>query len=318
MSRNSLADRVLERLIQGDSLDGLGVQKVDGRWDLRGLHFPAPRTLPGPRVAGYETVKVSEVVELKNIVVSSLDLREAHWKGLRLVGVTVRDCLFEGARMPALSVWETTFESCSFRSANLQGASMCGSPLRPWRHSRLTSWSNVDFAGADLRGTSHLAESFRACNFAYSRLDGVNFDGARHFGSQFAGQLSDVEFYRRPQVRMVRGAENLMSAVNFSDAELRYCAFWDIDLADALLPDFHPHVVFKPKVSTARQVLALLEPYGHDDLRAMMQQVIKEGPPTPEARAILHIETLGSTSDERHWASALIRRAEALVAKAQR
>ncbi len=64
---------VVQRLRAGQPLDGLGLEKVAGRWDLRGMRLSPPITrAPGPRDAGVATVSLSGMDELRGVTLSGL------------------------------------------------------------------------------------------------------------------------------------------------------------------------------------------------------------------------------------------------------
>lgn len=299
----TIAREVVRRLTAGVGLDGLGLSRVGGRWDLRGLSFSVATTRP-VRVAGLDAMEVAGHDDLTGVRLEGLDLTGADWPFLRLRGCVVSDCVFDSARLPALICSDTEVRESSFVGADLRDAMMTGasSLIR----SRNSSWTDVDFTRCDLRGSGHISETYTGCSFDRAKLHDVDFQGARHIGSRFTGRLEDVFFWARAKRSRHSGPDNTMQDVDLRDAELVGCSFWGLELRTALLPHSPVHVITQPKVGTARRVLDHLR--RHDlveeliDLRVLAEYQIKEGPDTEAARGILHHELLGCTDAERQKA----------------
>lgn len=137
---------VVARLVRGVPLDGLGLGRVNGRWDLRGMRFSAVKRSPGPSAGDYSTTRMEGVDTLRGVRLEGLDLSGSAWEHLRMFSVTVRDCVLEGAQVPDLRMWDSYWLDCSLRGTDLRSSSMGGStPL--WRRSGTMSWTGVDFTG---------------------------------------------------------------------------------------------------------------------------------------------------------------------------
>lgn len=313
---SDLERQVVARLAGGGPLDGLGLGRVEGRWDLRGMHLSNVRRSGGPTVGGYATTQLEEMDQLKGVRLEGLDLTGAVWEHLRLTSVEINDCVMDRARLPDLRMWDSHWRKCSLRGTRLDGSMSGTTPL--WRRSRTTSWTQVDFTGADLRDTAHGYESYTDCDFSRARLKEVDFQGARHVRSRFAGPVEDVYFFRRPQGGLPVGPVNEMLDVDFTDAQVIGCSFWGLDLGAVRLPSTEHHVLARPKVATAGRALELLSAIGQGDsligLRVAMEDWIRTGPGTAEAWGIVHREFLGESDAERAQATALLEQAIAEVA----
>ena len=314
---DDLERRVVERLSHGTSLEGLGLGRVGGRWDLRGMRFSDVERRPGPAVGGYSSVGLAGFDQLNNVRLEGLDLTGAVWESLRLTSVEVSDCVLDGARLYDLRMWDSHWHDCSLRATRLRSGSMGGTtPL--WRRSRTTSWKGVDFTEADLRDSAHQYESYTDCDFSRARLDGVDFDGARHVRSRFAGRVEDVSFRRRPLLGLSVGPVNAMLDVDFTEAQLVGCGFWDLDLRQVKLPSTEEHVIARPKVAVARRVLELLATAELTDaligLRVAMEFWQRTGPDTVHAWGVVDRAFLSESPEELLRAIALLDQAIAEVA----
>lgn len=302
------AEVVLDRLARGAGLEGLGLGKVDGRWDLRGLVLPRVVRWHGTLVDERETGNSAAGMELRRVELSSIDLSGARLGGLRLMGAVVRDCVFDGAMMQHLGVFKATVRDCSFVGADLREAVMCGPPSRPWR--RPTTWLNVDLSRADLRWSVHHSEVYTDCDFSHAQLAGVDFEGAVHVGSRFAGMVSEVTFRRKP-LYWQGLRPNTMERVDMADAELDGCEFWGIGLESAVLPTGPEHVVYRPKAEIAAAVLARVAELGAAreliSLVVTMERALEQGPGSRTARGVVHRGSLGDTAEERERALEILR-----------
>lgn len=309
MAANARA--VVARLAAGAPLDGLGLGKVGGRWDLRGLRLPETEG-SGPRPVSHG-IPSWERTELSHVPLVGLDLSEAILTGMRLIDVDIRDCVFDRARLDDAAMWETRVVASSFRSASMREMVMGGSPLRPWRRRYMNSWQDVDLSRADLRGSVHSAETYTDCDFSHARLFRVGFEASRHVRSRFAGRVDDCAFRRTPQELLLWGLVNPMQDVDMSEAELVDCGFWGLGLENVRLPRSPGHIVFRPKAAVARETLNRIAPSESSGslayLYALMERKVEEGPESATALGVIHREALGDTEDERAEAEAVLRSA---------
>ena len=276
-------DAVWRALARGADPAALGVDRVEGRWDLRGVGAPvtswsrkgANPTLRGVRLCG-------------------LSLAGSDLPHFRLVDCRLEDCVLDGAALFDWRMWGTDVRDCSFVAASLRDAGMGGDRRSP------NSWTNVDFRRADLRGTAHFAESYTDCGFQDAQLDRVDFDGSRHVGSAFAGDVREVEFRSRPRGARRARSVNRMAGVDFGNADVQSAAFHDLDLSACLLPRSPHHLVFADRRLFALRVLAALDVSATElvDLRVQMQGHVAEAPPGPGGPGFEHRADLGGTESE--------------------
>lgn len=311
---NELERQVRERLISGEPLEGLGLDRVDGRWDLRRMKLSGePPFIVDGKVLSYARTHI------KGVTIESVDLRGAHWEALRLSDVVLSNSLFDRAKLAGLHADRTTVADCSFKGTSLQNSLMTSysSYFRPISK---TSWTRVDFSYADLRDSIHSNEIYADCDFSRAKLDGVEFDGSRHVRSLFSGKMEEVNFRQVPQSQpgfsfLRRHVFNEMVEVDFSNATLVLCGFNELGLENVKLPDEKTHVIYSPKVAVSERVLKLLPADSslYDFmLEILMETAIEEGP-VVGGYGIETIKSLGDTDETRLFGLNLIRQAEAEV-----
>ncbi|SEI16623.1 MULTISPECIES: pentapeptide repeat-containing protein [unclassified Leifsonia] len=219
------------------------LDSIDGRHDLRGL---AMHHLQSQRPATiYGTVE--------NARWKDLDLRGASLDHMRWSSVEVGGCLFDGASLDGLRVWESSIEHTSFTRAKLEGALIGAGekyPRNQWRHVSFqrakmrdaiihnADLDDVDFSNADLKGAS----------FRHSRLEGI----------RFAGPLRDVLFENRDFVT-VTSVGHPMRSVDFSDSEFYDVEFRGSHFDSVTFPTSQEHLLIPRFPSAARWVLHRLE-----------------------------------------------------------
>jgi len=220
----------LARLMSGRPLDGLGLEKAEGRVDLRGLPAPVPRRLARYEHAGWFIEKLGNLVQFKDVALRDLDLSGASLDSFRFNGCIIENCVFDGARCNDWRIWETQTRETSFRKASLREAT-----LGPWSDGKGNTFSRVDFTGADFRDCTSITAVFEDCDFSRARLGKVQFKRCGIVRCTFAGLLDEVEFDGRvfePDLR----EPNRYEDVDMSNALLRLPVFWGIDLPAFRLP----------------------------------------------------------------------------------
>lgn len=229
-SGQTLSEEVLARLMAGRPLDELGLEKVEGRIDLRGLPAPVPRRLARYEQAGWFIEKLGNLVRFEEVALRGLDLSGASLDSFRFHRCIIENCLFDGARCHDWRMWESRTRETSFRKADLRRAT-----LGPWSAGKGNTFSRVDFARADFRDCTSMTAIFEDCDFSRARLDKVQFQRCGIVRCTFAGILDEVEFDGRvfePDMR----EPNRYEDIDMSDALLRLAEFWGIDLPAFRLP----------------------------------------------------------------------------------
>jgi uncharacterized protein YjbI with pentapeptide repeats len=226
----ALAEEVLARLVAGRPLDELGLAKVDGRIDLRGLPAPVPRRLARYEQAGWFIEKLGNLFILREVALRGLDLSGAFLDSFRFHKCIIENCLLDGARCHDWRMWECGIRETSFRSANLRRAT-----LGPWSAGKGNTFAKVDFAEADFRDCTSITAVFEDCDFSHARLEKVEFLRCAIVRCTFAGLLDEVVFDGRvfePDLR----EPNRYEDIDMSHALLKLAQFWGFDLPAVRLP----------------------------------------------------------------------------------
>lgn len=228
---------VLEHLIAGRPLEGLGLARKDGRLDLGGLTVPDPSVGPVVRTRLADVATLEHVIMLRGVAWSGLDFSGARLNGLRFVDCVLRDCVFDRASCKDWRMWSTTISDTRFTAANLRGSLLGGV-----QDGRRGGFHGVDFTQADLRGTIYKATEFVDCTFRDTRLDKVEFNTSTFTDCRFEGVLREVIF-DRTGFQGEAFPPNEMTRVDLSRATLRWVGFRGLDLATVRFPEDDRHVI---------------------------------------------------------------------------
>lgn len=216
---------------------------VDGRGDLRGFaihHLQSRR----PSIA-HGTVENAHWVEL--------DLRGSSLDHLRWSSVEVVGCLFDGASLNGLRVWESSIEHTSF-----VGAKLVQAVIGAGEKYRRNQWRHVSFQRAKMRdATIHNADLFDA-DFSNADLEGASFRHSRLEGIRFAGTLRKVLFENRDFVT-TGSVGHPMRSVDFSNAEFHDVEFRGSHFESVTFPASQEDLLIPHFPSAARWVLRRLE-----------------------------------------------------------
>jgi uncharacterized protein YjbI with pentapeptide repeats len=231
---------ILDRIRSGAALDGLGLDRIDGRWDLRGFSTEAPaatttsavRTIAGQ----YEVSRVSGRVRLRGLSLRDLDLRGSRLQGLSLDHCELTNSRFDEAKLNGLRVRDSSVSDVTFDGADLRDAVLSiGS----------AAFERVSFRGADLRGAIPGPAQIADSDFSSARLKGVEFWDTRLTRVRFAGRLEDVTFAARRPILGLLGHDETLVDVDFSDCEFRYVDLRHLNLDRVKLPERPGHVVVR-------------------------------------------------------------------------
>ncbi|GAA1397893.1 pentapeptide repeat-containing protein [Catellatospora coxensis] len=276
-----LQSEVIRRLRAGERLDGLALDRIDGRWDLRGLGAPEPRPADldsTTRQAGgmsftFEFSDVAATLEFQRARLVDLDLRGAHLPRLRLFGCVIDNSLFDGAHCVGLRMWATDVGDTSFLAADLARSSVGG-----WYAGRGNRLRNVDFRHADLSRLGCGVASFTDVDFAHAQLECTNFWQASLVRCRFAGVLREVVFDGR-----VLEPERDLGPNPMQDVDMRgVTAFDDVDFRGVnfdrvTLPDHPALVVVRgvARVEAGLQRLADRDDHAAQEARGRLQHLRK-------------------------------------------
>lgn len=154
------AEEAIACLVAGRRLDGLGLDSVDGRLDLRGLPVPVPRRLQRFETAGWFAEKLGELVQFRGRHLESIDFSGAQLQSLRFTDSQITNCQFLDANCRDWRLWGTNVVDCDFAGASLREAA-----VGTWHEGRRNSWKRVTFTGTDLRVAVSWMSIYDNCNF---------------------------------------------------------------------------------------------------------------------------------------------------------
>lgn len=276
-SGQALATKVIARLVSGRRLDKLGLDRYEGRWDLRFLSAPFPRRLGRFEAAGSFVEQLGDLITFKRVKLEHLDLSGAQLVSMRFLDTKIVDCRFEGANCQDWRLWGCEVSDSGFAGANLRDAA-----VGTWQEGRRNTWRGVDFKRADFRVGVSWEAVYEDCDFAGANLDKVRFEQCTLIRCRFAGDLREVFFDGRELSD--RPAPPQMQDVDFSEAILSEVEFRGFDLGNIVLPD-DPDVRLQPHARcVARRGLEMLRGDEHREarmLRGMLENRLR-GPGSEE------------------------------------
>lgn len=237
----ALARQVVSRLAIGQALDGLGLDTVEGRIDLRGI--PAS----GSDVGGPQGIVVLRAAHLEQ-----LDLRGARLSSWRFHDSAVRDCRFEAADCRDWRLWNTTVHECRFTDADLEG-----SAVGTWHNGRGNAWETIDFTDADFRVGVSQVTRYEDCDFSSADLTDVDFEQCVLVRCRFAEDLHQVVFDGRALDG--RPPSPPMKEVDFSGARFDGVEFLGFNLDGVVLPDDPDLRLVRRFPCAVKRALVLLE-----------------------------------------------------------
>jgi uncharacterized protein YjbI with pentapeptide repeats len=237
------------RLIDGRSLDGLGLKVRNGRFDLAGLVVKAPSR--GKRIS----LAMADVTELESLTV----VRGATWRAIDFSGSDLRqmrffdcrfeDCVFDRCRCQDWRLWKTIVENSSFLGADLRKSAL-GGVINNHRN----SFRHVDFTEADLRQTAYFAAEFVGCTFRNSHLKKIDFQTSSFAECSFEGELNEVLFYSRG-FKGEAYPPNEMAGIDLTRAQLRFVEFRNLDLDRVSFPRDADHIILRNYPETLDRIL---------------------------------------------------------------
>ncbi|MCW2640506.1 MAG: pentapeptide repeat-containing protein [Dactylosporangium sp.] len=339
-----LAAQVLGRLLAGESLDDLPLDRHDGRIDLRGFAVPDPEILGVGGLAeergaadiaeargdgglaeergasdiaeergvdehpGLGMLLMGGPITVRGATLADLDLSGAHLDHLRFFDSTLRNCRFDKARCRDWRGWNLTVEESSFQGANLRD-----SALGTWHDGRGNSYRAVDFSGADLRGIVCQGAEFVDCEFTAARLDKVEFGGCDFVRCRFGGLLDEVRFLAEPMIGVDKPEPASMRDVDFSTATLRWVEFRGLTLDRVTLPpEGEEHVIVHHYPCVVGRAVDRLEHDLKPETRRLRARMLAEASQLDEGREIglWHRDELGETVQQQRLARELLHELE--------
>jgi uncharacterized protein YjbI with pentapeptide repeats len=312
----ALAAQVLTRLVAGEPLDDLGLDRHEDRWDLRGLAVPDPEIVATAEVVDASSGDVpplgvalaSGFLTFRGVGLADLDLSGARLQHLRFFDVTLSNCVFEGAACQDWRGWRLDVEGCSFRNAKLRDAA-----LGTWSEQRGNRFTDVDFRRADLRGSVWQGAVLVDCDFGEARLDGVEFRACELIRCRFAGLLDEVRFLGDPSVVIDKPDFGRFEDVDFSGATLRTVEFLDLSLSGVTFPDeSDEQVVVHHYPCVVRRALELLGDDLSPEVSFLRSTMRADNRRMDDSRevGVWHVDQLGDTPESQRNARELLHRLE--------
>src|ERR1700748_2449120 len=158
MINKSLNLAIWDRLIRGESVDGLSLPERNGRIDLRRLQLPSPDVLVQLSTGRTGSDNADLALVIHDVQWRGLDFSGSKLVGLRLFRAEIIDCVFDACQLENFKGWMIDIVDCSFQGANLRN-SVLGAVEDGVRN----TYCGVDFSGADLRETVYQAAAFERC-----------------------------------------------------------------------------------------------------------------------------------------------------------
>jgi len=247
---------VLTRLATSGDLEGLGIPKLDGRWDLRGLQVPE-RTSVELKGLPPGIVMQQGFLRLKNAVWKDIHFTDCQLEEIRFFDLTVENCVFSKCKCKGWRFWgssftDTRFQDVDFRHAALGGLAQDG---------RRNSFRNVELVRTDLRGAAFISADIIGCQFLEANLRQVDFGGTRFEDCTFSGLLDETIFTQHGWGREDLPA-NEMKNVSFADARFRFVEFRKLDMDRVEWPRAADHVLVRNYRATLDCMIERLEARG--------------------------------------------------------
>lgn len=307
----ALAARVIDRLVAGEPLADLPLDRHEGMIDLRGLTTPGPEVVSEALVVGDGARTglrwLGGLIELRGATLTDLDLSGARLEHLRFFDTVLRGCRFDRATCRDWRAWDFTVEDCTFRRTNLRGAAL-GTRSEKGNHYR-----RIDFGGADLRDIVCQGATFEDCDFSGARLDKVEFGGCAFVRCRFAGLLDEVIFSGHALGAEGGPATGRLVDVDLSDAVLRYVEFRDVSFDTVVPPaERDDQVVVTHHPCVVRRALARLEGRGDARTRRLVARLQASAGRLDERQqlGVWHTDELGEDEEQRRFAVDLLHQVE--------
>jgi uncharacterized protein YjbI with pentapeptide repeats len=204
----------------------------------------------------------------------NLDFTGSNLPSLHFSDCEIRNCCFDHCNLKGLRLRATTIGECSFQGADLSGTPLGVAAVTGPFAGRRNSFFEVDFSGADLRGTVYVAAAFRRCDFSNAKLARIGFGTSTFADCKFAGELREVQFWRSDL--FARGypddafPPNEMVNVDFSRARLRDVEFRGLALDRVRLPDDEEHIVIRDFANVLDKLIGALTTEGDQTAKILI------------------------------------------------
>lgn len=233
--RQVLLATIVNFLSSQKPLDDIkGIQKIDDRFDLRGISFPK-------EYADYEykDKRMHQVVgslKFKNTRIENIDFSHAN-----IQNTEWKNCLFKNVKFHSTQMEQLRVTNCNFENVEFLNTRLSYSHLNIRTGKKSGSFKNVTFKKSNLNETRFSFPTIEDCSFEDCNLYAADFDGSRLKNCKFIGEVNSPMF-RRHSIRefepnfLLNQVDktkftNEMDNVDFSAATLKYVTFSkDLDL----------------------------------------------------------------------------------------
>jgi uncharacterized protein YjbI with pentapeptide repeats len=303
MISESLKTEVWRRLAHRESLTGLSLPKREGRIDLRGTVLARPKVLDRWQTALADIVRIEPNRIFRNAILQDLDLTDSKLPSVHFMDSEISNCCFDRCDLHDFRLCATTFRDCSFRGADLRDTALGAATITGPFKGKRNHFVGVDFAEADLRGTSYVAAAFEGCAFRNTKLVKTNFATSTFVNCRFEGELREVLFWHSDLSS--RGfpensfPSNEMRNVDFSHARLLDVEFRGLSLDGVRLPNDTEHIVINDYGRVLDKMLAALKVQGDETARLLIAYLgVDRRWAVPTGRGVLNRESLAAAGED--------------------
>ncbi|WPU98893.1 pentapeptide repeat-containing protein [Mucilaginibacter sp. cycad4] len=254
-------------------------EKIDGRWDLRGIKLSEPQikqySILNYSIKENENILEFKDVKLKNIDFSFSDLSYTTW---------IR-CEFENIKMLNTKANYLKFWACSMKLSDIEKTDFQNSLLGGRLEVNSGSFEDVKFKESKFNKTYYSFPLFKDCVFKNCNLTEVNFDGSRFEDCAFTGKLCSTIFrgitsHFEKQTFFEKKINpndfpNLMKNVDFTRAELNGVSFINgVDLSTCKLPALGDYLLVSNLAELFAEVKATItSEWGGEHMRIGLQVI---------------------------------------------
>ena len=236
------------------------IQKIDDRFDLRGISFPkefADNNYKGKRMHQVVGSSKFKNTGIENADFSHADIQHTEWK----------NCLFKNVKFHSTQMVQVTMTNCDFEDVEFLNTRLSYSHLNIRTGKKSGSFKKVTFKKSKLNETRFSFPTIEDCSFEDCNLYAADFDGSRFKNCKFIGEVNSPWFRRHSinefepnyllnQIDKTKFT-NEMDNVDFSAATLKYVTFSkNLDLTKC---KFKHGIKFEPSLAGDKNIYAMTD-----------------------------------------------------------
>jgi len=217
------------------------VEKIDGKWDLRGIKFSAPQ-IKQYSILNYSLKQNENVLEFKDVTIEDIDFSFSDLSYTSWVKCEFKNIKTFNTKANYLKLW-----ACSMKWSHIEKTDFQNSLLGGRLEANSGLFEGVVFRESNFAKTYYSFPLFKDCVFDHCNLTEVNFDGSRFEDCTFTGKLCSTIFrgitthFGKQTLLEKKIAPNdfpnLMKNVDFTPAELNGVSFINgVDLSTCKFP----------------------------------------------------------------------------------